>query len=417
MKKTDLIKLSIGQIGNAMAFMVMFLFLPKYYESTVFPSTELSYTLSYLIISISFAAGAITYIFAGYLSDRTHTRWGKRRPYFLLAIPSGIAYLFLGLVIPSFSIISMFIFLSAMASIYAVLYRLEYCSFWSLYMDLTVPEERITTSIIFNLFGTAGTIAALVLTPILEKFLSYFTITIIVGIFFIGSVLFAFLFGPREDLSKANLADTSTNLFKTIKETISDRNFFYYLVASFFFVLGYSISVLILIPFIKEQSVDLLLLLITILPFAIFYFILFGRLVKKWGRLKAFNFAIKIGILIIPITIFLIAGNIPLHFIQVFLIILIILFVVIAILTFQYAILMDLAPSGRFATYAGLYLFIIVIPIPISSTLIGPILDFLKLDIFIWHGTSYAFAIIFLITFIFLSTSYFFLRKIHAKEN
>jgi hypothetical protein len=125
----------------------------------------------------------------------------------------------------------------------------------------------------------------------------------------------------------------------------------------------------------------------------------------------------RIGILIIPITIILVAGSIPLLFIQTLLIILMLLFVVIAILTFQYAILMDLAPSGKESTYSGVYLFIIVIPIPISSSLTGPILDLLSFDFFIWSGTSFSYAVIFLITFTFLFVSYFFLRKIQAKEN
>jgi GPH family glycoside/pentoside/hexuronide:cation symporter len=417
MKKTDLFKLSIGQIGNALAFMVMFLFLPNYYITNVFNTSSIPNTLAYLIITISFTAGAITYIFAGYLSDHTRTRWGKRRPFFLLAIPSGLAYLFLGLtIIPSFSVISMFIFFSIMSSIYAVLYRLEYCAYWSLYMDLTAPEERITTSIIFNLFGTVGTVAALVLTPVLAKFLSYFQITLIVGTIFIGSVLFAFFFGPRENLDKLGQVDTSISFLKTIKQTVSDRNFFYYLLASFFFVLGYSITVLILMPFLEIQDIDLLFLLPFIIPVAVAYFIIFGRLAKAWGRLKTFKFAMKIGILLIPVSIFLLAG-VTLLFVQILLIIIIILFVVIAILTFEYAILMDLAPKGKEATYSGIYLFIIVIPIPISSALIGPIRDFITINFFIWNGTNFSFAIIFLITFIFLFVSYFFLRKIQAKEN
>jgi hypothetical protein len=284
-------------------------------------------------------------------------------------------------------------------------------------MDLTAPEERITTSIIFNLFGTVGTISALVLTPVLEKFLSFFHITLIVGTIFIGSVLFAFFFGPRENLDKLGQVDTSTSFLKTVKQTVSDRNFFYYLLASFFFVLGYSISVLILIPFLKAQATDLLFMLPFVIPVAVAYFIIFGRLAKAWGRLKTFKFTIKLGILIIPIAVFLLAGGASLLFIQILLIILMILFVVIAILTFQYAILMDLAPSGKEALYSGIYLFIIDIPIPISSSLIGPIRDFIKIDFFIWHDPNFSFAIIFIITFIFIFISYFFLRKIQAKEN
>ncbi len=418
MKKTELLKLSVGQIGNAMAFMVMFLFMPTYFKTEIFTGHPLENTLSFLIIAISFTAGALTYIFAGYLSDRTRTRWGKRRPFFLAVIPSGIAYILLGIIIPSASLITMFIFLALMATTYAMLYRLEYCSYWSLYMDLTAPEERVTTSITFNLFGTVGTAAALVLTPILEKIFPYHIITLLVGSIFIGSVLFAFFFGPREDLTKFQNDLEQRTLIKTLKETVTDRNFFYYLVGSFFFVLGYSISVLVLIPFLRNQSIDLLIMLPFIVPAVIFYFIFFNRIAKtRGGKLQAFKLALKIGILTIPFTIFLgLAGSGALLFIQIFLILLIILFVVIAILTFQYAILMDLSPKGQEATYSGIYLFVIVIPIPISSSLIGPILDFLTYDFLIWPGASLGFAVIFLITVLFITLSYFFLRKIQIKD-
>ncbi|NVM31194.1 MAG: MFS transporter [Candidatus Helarchaeota archaeon] len=420
MKKTELLKLSVGQIGNAMAFMVMFLFLPDYFADHIFVGHEFPNTLAFLTITISFTAGAITYLFAGYLSDKTKTRWGKRRPYFLLVIPSGIAYIFLGLSIPGFSVEAMFAFLSVMATTYAVLYRLEYCSYWALYMDQTEPDERISTSITFNLFGTIGTVGALLLFPILEYILPYLTITLIFGVIFIGTVLFAFFFGPREDLSKLGKATEMSNFFKTLKETTTDRNFFFYLLASFFFVLGYSISTLTLVDFLDAQTIDLLVMLPFVIPVALLYFFLFGRLAKSRGRLQAFKLVISVGILMVPFTLFLgIFGEGTLLFIQVFLIISIILFVVIAILTFQYAILMDLAPSGREATYSGVYLFVIVIPIPIASTLAGLLLDlpliFPGIQFLIWQDLALSFALIFLINVIFLSVSYIFLRAIREK--
>ncbi|MHA1132081.1 MAG: MFS transporter, partial [Candidatus Helarchaeota archaeon] len=228
MKKAELIRLSVGQIGNACAFMVMFLFLPNYFADNIFVGSPFANTLAFLTITISFTGGAITYLFAGYLSDRTNTRWGKRRPFFLMVIPSGIAYIFLGFNISVFSIGGMFVFLSVMATTYAVLYRLEYCAYWSLYMDLTSPEERITTSITFNLFGTFGTLGALILFPVFEKIFptNYSLITLIFGLIFIGTVLFAFFFGPREDLTKLGEKSDLDNLLTTLKETTADRDFF-----------------------------------------------------------------------------------------------------------------------------------------------------------------------------------------------
>ncbi len=419
MKKTALLKLSVGQIGNAMAFMVLFMFMPTFFKEVIFKGNPLNEIFSFLVIAISFTAGAITYLFAGYLSDRTNTRWGKRRPYFLLVIPSGIAYIVLGFVF-SLSVISIFIVLSLMATIYAVLYRLEYCAYWSLYMDLTAPEERVTTSLIFNLFGTIGTVGALIIAavievPVLEEGFPFIIITVVVGLIFIGTVLFAFFFGPREDLSKIQEAPQTDNMIQTLKRTISDRNFRYYLLASFFFVLGYSMSVLVLMPFLRSQSIDLLLLLPFLLPGTIFYFYLFNRLAKNRGKLQAFKFSLLIGLCIIPFTIFLLLGSGAFLFVSVFLIISIILFVVIAILTYQYAILMDLSPTGQEATYSGVYLFVIVIPIPISSVVVGPILQFLTFDYLIWQGGTIRFAVIFLVTIAFIALSYLFLRKIQSK--
>jgi hypothetical protein len=103
-------------------------------------------------------------------------------------------------------------------------------------------------------------------------------------------------------------------------------------------------------------------------------------------------------------------------FLQVFIIIVLVLNVLIGVLTFQYAILMDLTPPGKEATYAGLFMFMIVIPIPISSAIVGPLLDFLAIDFFIWHGETLSYAVIFLITAIWLAISYLFLRKIRIKE-
>jgi len=417
MKKSDLLKLSVGNIGNAWAFMMIFLFLPNFLIEDIFTGDPLANTLAYSVITISITAGAITYLFAGYISDKTMTRWGKRRPFFLLAIPAGICYLFLGAVSSSAPVMTNFIFVTIIATVYAVLDRMQYCCYWSLYMDLTNPEERITTSVTFNMFGLIGTVGALFLTPILNKFLPFSTIIILVAGVYMATILFAFFFGPREDVEKLQDKRETQGYFTCLKECVRERNFLIYLIATFFFVLGYSISVLILIPFIEYHSIGITYMLIALLPVALFYFYIFNRLAKTWGRLKAFKFALLVGIITLPICVFLAAGLVPLQFIPVFFIIVIILQVVIGILTFQYAVLMDLTLEGREAFFAGLFLFVIVIPIPVSSSLIGPIRDFLSYEYLIWSGENFSFIVIFLITAIFLLVSYLFLRKIKIKKN
>ncbi len=412
-------KLSVGNVGNAWAFMMIFLFLPNFLINNIFTGHELANTLAYSVITISITAGAITYLFAGYISDKVITRWGKRRPFFLLAIPAGICYLFLGVLSPSTPVMTNFIFVTIIATVYAVLDRVQYCAFWSLYMDLTNPEERITTSVTFNMFGLIGTVGALFVTPILSEpplSIPFSTVIVIVGVVYIGTILFALFLGPREDIEKLRKMPKTESYFTCLSECLGERNFLKYLFATFFFVLGYSISVLILMPFIELHSIAIIYMLIALLPVALFYFYIFNRLAKTKGRITTFKLTLLIGTLTLPICMFLAAGSIPTHFIQVFLIIVLILQVVIGVLTFQYAVLMDLALEGREAFFAGLFLFVIVIPIPVSSALIGPIRDFLSVNYLIWQGANFSFAIIFAITAGFLLISYLILRTIKIKE-
>jgi maltose/moltooligosaccharide transporter len=424
MKKSELLKLSIGQIGNAMAFNLVLLFLPTYFIKQVFTGSPIANTLGFMILATTFIVGSIAFIYAGQLSDRTKTRWGKRRPFFLCAIPSGIGFILLGVILPSASELLMFIFLASMAVVFSVFYRLEFCAYWSLYMDKTEPEERVTASITFNLFGTVGVVGAIALMAIFEipvidlGTVPGIVVTLIAGGTLIVAMLFVFLFGPKEDLSKIKIEQERESIISTLKTTAKDRNFFYYMIASFFFVLGYTFSVINLMPFLEATSLNLAYLFPFALPIAVLFFYLISRAANSMGRFPTFKRALIICISTIPLCTFLgIVGTGAVFFVQTLAIVLILLFTVIAILTFQYALLMDLAPEGKEATYSGVYLFVIDIPMLVASLSNGPILDFLEFDFFIWSGASFGFAIIFMITSISLLVSYLFLRKVRIDQD
>ncbi len=450
MKKSELLKLSIAQIGNSFGYMIFYFLLPAFYKLNVFqPSLSkvgldgLLNTITFSIITVPFTISALVYIFAGYLSDRTRTRFGRRRPYFLLVIPGAICYMMLGLhpeILIEMGFPLNFIFILSFAIGYAVIYRIIYCSYWSLYMDLTTPKERVTTSIIFNLFGLIGTIGAFVVPLFLENAESYSELLIIVGIVYMALLLFTFFFGPKEDLERIKEMDLkgthSQGFLKTIKESITDKNFKYYIIMSLLYTVAYSLMTTIFIDFLTFKEtyipVEFWQVLTTMLIVAMFGFWIFGKLAKKWTKVKAFKFGLAVGFLVQPFMIFLSVQGTPfMLFIEILIVFGVILFVLIAVLTFQYAILMDVTPPEKEATYSGIYLFITVMGMPIASAIIGPVNDSFRnvgpilnfwyyretlVDGKLIWGHDFAYALLLLIASVFYVLSFLFLTKIKYKE-
>ncbi|MBD3230087.1 MAG: MFS transporter [Candidatus Lokiarchaeota archaeon] len=387
-------KLSVAQIGNSFGYMIFYFLLPEFYKLEVFtPSLtaigleSLLNTITFSIITIPFAISAVMYIFAGYLSDRTRTRFGKRRPFLLLVIPAAVCYILLGLNPSIFIAMGFplnFIVIILLATGYAVLYRIIYCAYWSFYMDITEPKERVNTSVVFNLFGMIGTIAAFVVPTFLSDIESYFSLLIIVGLAYMALVLFVFFLGPKEDLERIKEIDArgvkQPGFLQSLKESVKNKNFKYYMILSFFYTVGYSLITTIFIDFLTYKElyipVEFWQVFLVLIPVAIFAFYLYGKLAKKWTKIKAFKFGLAIGFIVQPFMIFLAVQGPPIFLlIEILIVFGLLLFVLISILTFQYAILMDITPPEKEATYSGIYLFVTVIGMPVASAMIGPISD------------------------------------------
>ncbi|MHA1269167.1 MAG: MFS transporter [Candidatus Helarchaeota archaeon] len=432
-------------IGNSFGYMIFYFLLPSFYKEYVFsislPSVGLEHlldTISFSIITIPFFIGALIYIFSGYLSDKTRTRFGRRRPYFLLVIPAGICYMVLGL--PPEILITMgfpfnYILILTMATLYIAIYRIIYCAYIALYIDLTPPHQRVRSSITINLFGMIGTIGAFIIPLFVEDIASYFVVTLSIGSLYIALLLFVFFFGPKEDLEKIKEIDTKgikqPGFIKSFSDSIKDKKFAYYLVSSFFFVLAYSLMTTVFMDFLKYKQtyipIEFWMVLVILLGVAIFAFWFYSKLSKKRGKIATFKIGLYIGFLVQPFMIFLTIIGDPISLeIQLLLIFAILLFALISVLTFQSAILMDIAPPEKEATYSGIWLFVSVIGMPIASLAIGSINDLFRgappvLNFWIYRpgeypGHDFAYALFLLLAALSYFISYLFLRKVKYKE-
>jgi Na+/melibiose symporter-like transporter len=440
-KKTDIYKLSIAMIGNTFSYMIMYFLLPQFYKEYVFlPSIGPAMAdMAFNIITIAFLISSLVFLFSGYISDKTRTRFGRRKPYFLLVIPSAICYILLG--IPPNFLISMgypanMIFLTIFVTLYAATYRIIYCNYVALYVDLTPPKERITTSIIMNLFGMIGTISAFVIPVIFPDISSYFPIVFVVGILYVVLVLFVFFFGPKEDLAKIKQLDLQgykpQNFLGSFSDSIKDKKFLYYLIASFFFVTAYSVMTTVFMDFLAFKQnyieVEFWQVFLVLVPTAIFGFWFFKKISNKRSKITSFKIGLMMGFLVQPFMIFLsLIGNQISLIIQLLIIFGILLFVLLSVLTYQNAILMDIAPPAKEASYSGIWLFISVLGMPVATYIIFLTNSFFQnvypynLGIWLYRageypGHDFAYALLLLIGSLFYFLAYIFLRKVKYKE-
>ncbi|HUY00761.1 MAG TPA: MFS transporter [Candidatus Deferrimicrobium sp.] len=434
MNRSELLRLAVGQIGTALGYMILTMNLQSFFQYTAFAGHAWDYTLSFSIMTIAFGAGALTYLFAGYISDKTLTRWGRRRPYLLMAIPGAIALTLLGINYSVLPLIGSFILLSCLGVIFTVTYRLMYTNYWALFMDLTKPEDRVKSTITFNFFGLIGTGIAITIPissgigdPINN---SYFFITILGGLVFLVFVLLVFFFGPREDLEAIRMQHEQglhpPSILSSITGTLKNKEFKNYAISAFFASFVYSMAMFILKPFIEwktEQripsvAISFYLILASVLPIALIGFYFCNWASKRWGKRTVYQRALLFGIIAYPLSSLLAAqGGTISMIIQLIFLMTIILFVVVVILSYQNAILMDITPKGQEATYTGVLFFIAVLPIPIASAIAGPILDIFNFDVLgFWIGNDFGYVLIVLIMAISLVISYIFLRRLKYEE-
>lgn len=83
MNKKTLFCYSVTDLPVSMAMLPILVFIPKYYTGEM----GVSLLLAANIILVARIFDVITDPLVGYLSDRTHTRWGRRRPWMLASTP------------------------------------------------------------------------------------------------------------------------------------------------------------------------------------------------------------------------------------------------------------------------------------------------------------------------------------------
>ncbi len=233
----------------------------------------------------------------GYISDRTRTRWGRRRPFLLFgALPMAAAFAMLWWRPPIDSIVGLAIYYSAMFALFDTAATFAYVPYYTLTPELTDDyDERTGLTSRRMFFSILGTLIAFTLPlAVVDGFRPEHAarVWLMGGIFGLASALPLFLvfWGTRERPEFMAKAPTAS-LRKAIRAAGRNRPFLFGLVMFLFNGVTMSIIQVVLLYYVKyvvvrEAQTDLI--MATIFIVAIVALPLWSWISRRWNKRWAY---------------------------------------------------------------------------------------------------------------------------------
>ncbi len=243
---------------------------------------------------------------AGYLSDRTRTKWGRRRPWLLVAVPVFIAASMLFFSPPA--ALGKGTALAVWFAVFLILTEtgntIASVNYHSLLPDLYRDvQQRNRANSLRQALQLVGMIIGVSLVPMITSALGYTVTAVVLGLLS-GALIIYSVLGCREN---DDYLDTpQAGLFASLKALASNRNFWLVSVSHFFYQ---STSGLLLagIPFYIKYALQLPDGNATFLSAAVFVsaipaMYLWYRLINKFGTLNCWRAALTLlGVSLIPL--------------------------------------------------------------------------------------------------------------------
>ncbi len=340
--------------------------------------SQIATMIAWSIILISQFVGAIAYPIGGSIADRTKTKYGKYRPFFLLAIPSAIALLLGGypaLLRPLFmaNIVAIYIFLLVMCITFFITWRMAFPAFMAYYTNCFDESEKRTLSVVLNGGDIGAIILAFIIPVMIADFVDIEVFSYIFAAMTIIPYLLLFFFGskePKEVIERPPEPSMSESLAKVLRQ----KHLKVFIIATFFFNFGYMMISNFLVDYLETFGLSFVqyliyfgILIISVGAFAV----IFLKKTKDAPHLSTFRKSLLFMGCTLPLI--LIFGAMNWGFftrdMQIILALIIILMGVIGYLIYSYVVLIDLANMhpGIKGSFMGVFNFIGVLAQPVAT--------------------------------------------------
>lgn len=282
---------AIGMLGTSIPINMF-----KTYAA-VFYVVSLNLNTKYfsLILLVYTFIDAIDNPIYGYLSDRTRTPWGRRRPWLLAGTPLLALAFILFYSPPVFdSQKSMFIYVLLMYSLTGTLDSLINANYGALFPELFKGNSmRSKTVVLKQIFQLLAMVISIALTPIVTKKIGYSNTAIVYGIFAILVIFYSTL-GCKEnpDVHKKQ----KPKFLLSFRDILKNPKFWVYGFTNAFYTAALSL-VMQAVPFFVIYSLHIdesktAVLLGTVLGVAILSIVVWGYLINKLSLIVTWRLAL-----------------------------------------------------------------------------------------------------------------------------
>jgi GPH family glycoside/pentoside/hexuronide:cation symporter len=282
---------AIGMFGTSIPINMLKSFAFIYYVDTL-GMTTVQFSLMLLIYTFIDAADNLVY---GYLSDRTRSRWGRRRPWLVIGTP----LLVLGFIAfyspPAFlSSNSLVVYCMLFYMFTGTLDSVINANYGALFPELFRDDaSRASTNALRQAFQLAAMILSIALTPMVTKAIGYSLTAILYGLLG-GGVILYMTFTSRE--TNIRVDEAKPQLWESILNLITNLKFWVAGFANAFYSAAMAL-VLASMPFFVKYALGLsggqtTFLLAAVLLIAIACVAVWARLVKKYSLMPVWRAAL-----------------------------------------------------------------------------------------------------------------------------
>lgn len=230
----------------------------------------------------------------GFLSDRTRTRWGRRRPWLVIGTPLLILSFIAFFAPPALTGNGLFAYALLTYIFAGTLDSVINANYGALFPELfRTDASRASTNALRQAFQLVAMIISIALTPVVTDSLGYTLTAIVYGI--LGGVVILYMSFTSQEV--AVQADEPTpGLWSSLKDLFANRKFWLVGIANAFYSAAMSL-VLVALPFFVKYTLQIpnsqsTILFASVLLIAIVCVAIWARLVRRFGLVPVWRAAL-----------------------------------------------------------------------------------------------------------------------------